>query len=99
MAKVIWTIPALNQLEEILACIALDRPQVATQVAHSIFETTDLFENFVRLGRPVPEIQGALYRQMWIRPCVIYCRVDDDAATILHVRRGEQALNKQLLFK
>ena len=98
MAKIVWSIPAVSQLEQILEYIALDKPQVATQVARSIFSTTDLFENFVRLGRPVPELPNALYRQLWIRPCMIYYRIDNDTVIILHVRRGEQPLDKQLLF-
>jgi len=98
MAKVIWSEPALSQLEEILEYIALDKPQVAAQVAHEIFETTDLFENFQRLGRRVPELPSSLYRQLWIRPCVIYYRVSEDSIIILHVRRGEHPLDKQLLF-
>jgi toxin ParE1/3/4 len=99
MAEVIWTEPALEQLEDIAEYIALDKPQVASEVVQKVFETTELFENFRRLGRQVPEIDHPDYFQFWVRPCMLYYRIEGEKVYILHVRRGEQAFSIGRLFE
>ena len=92
MAKLIWTEPALAQLEAILNYIALDKPEAAQVVARRIFKTTDHLETFVRLGRPIAELPHPNYRQVWIKPCWIYYRIDGNRLVVLHVRRAEKLL-------
>lgn len=89
MARLIWTEPALRQLEEIVEFIALDKPAAASKVARSIFELADQVERFKQLGRPIPEFPVAGYRHLWIRPCWIYYRVINEDVFVLHVRRAE----------
>jgi plasmid stabilization system protein ParE len=89
MAKLIWTEPALRQLEEIVDYIALDKPQAAQKVAATIFSTTDNIERFKFLGRLIPEFPVENYRQLWIKPCWIYYRIVQSDIYILHVRRAE----------
>lgn len=98
MAEVIWTKPAIEQLEDIAEYIALDKPQAASDLIQKVLETTDLFENFHKLGRRVPEIDHPDYLQFWIRPCVVYYRLNGDNVYILHVRRAEQAFSISRLF-
>lgn len=92
MAEVIWTEPALAQLDAIVQFIALDKPNVAEAVVQRIFRTTDHLESFLRLGRRIPEFAHKNYRQVWIKPCWLYYRIEGKAAVILHVRRAEQLL-------
>jgi toxin ParE1/3/4 len=89
MAKLIWTEPALRQLEEIVEYIALDKPQAAQQVATEIFSATDNLAHFKLLGRKIPEFPVENYRQLWIKPCWIYYRKIQSDLYILHVRRAE----------
>ena len=89
MAKLIWTEPALRQLEEIVDYIALDKPQAAQRVAVTIFSTTDNIERFKFLGRSIPEFPVENHRQLWIKPCWIYYRIVQSDIYILHVRRAE----------
>ncbi len=89
MAKLTWTQPALRQLEEIIEFIALDKPEAASRVALSIFDTADNIESFRLLGRKIPEFPVEGYRQIWIRPCWLYYRIIADDIFILHVRRAE----------
>lgn len=89
MAQLIWTEPALRQLEEIVDYIALDKPEAARQVAREVFAVTDNVERFKKLGRPIPEFPVANYRHLWIKPCWIYYRIIDADVYILHVRRAE----------
>lgn len=98
MAKLTWAEPALRQLEEIVEFIALDKPEAATRVAKTIFETTDNVERFKLLGRPIPEFPVAGYRQLWVRPCWIYYRlIAEDDIFILHIRRAESPFRIEFL--
>lgn len=90
MAEVIWSEPALAQLDAIAGFIALDRPDAAKAVVRRIFEASDHLERFKRLGRAIPEFLHPLYRQVWLSPCWIYYRIDGEDVYILHVRRAEQ---------
>ena len=92
MAEVIWTEPALEQLDSIAEFIALDKPEAARAVVRRVIETTQHVERFLKLGRPVPELPDRRYRQVWIKPCWLYYRLDKDRAYVLHVRRGEKLL-------
>ncbi len=90
MAKVIWTEPALAQLELIIGYIALDKPAAARAMAGRIFDATDHIGRFVRMGKPIPGFPHKHYRQVWIKPCWLYYRLGGDAVYLLHVRRAEQ---------
>ncbi len=90
MAEVIWSEPALLQLDTIASYIALDKPDAARAVVQKIFEVTDHLERFKRMDRKVSEFPHPNYRNVWIRPCWIYYRIDRDDVHILHVRRAEQ---------
>ncbi len=98
MAEVIWTDPALAQLTAILDYIGLDKPTAAEAVATRIFAATDSLKSFVKLGREIPEFRHEDYRQVWLKPCWIYYRVDGKKVVILHVRRGEQPFSVDDLF-
>lgn len=92
MAEVIWTEPALAQLDSIADYIALDKPDAARAVVSKVFEATDQLGQFQALGQKIPEFDHPAYRQLWIRPCWIYYRVEDQRVIILHVRRAERPL-------
>ncbi|HRE84478.1 MAG TPA: type II toxin-antitoxin system RelE/ParE family toxin [Opitutaceae bacterium] len=92
MAAVIWSEPALLQLDEIASYIALDKPDAARAVVRRIFEATDHLARFKKMGQKIPELPHSSYRQVWIQPCWIYYRINGDDIHILHVRRAEQSL-------
>ena len=92
MAKVIWSEPALAQLETIVDFIAMDKPEAARAVAARVFAATDQLESFIRLGRPIKEFVHKNFRQVWVKPCWLYYRVDEESVYILHVRRAEKLL-------
>jgi toxin ParE1/3/4 len=92
MAEVVWSAPALLQLEAIIEFIALDKPEAAKAIALRIIDTTDHLARFLRLGRPIKEFPRKEYRQVWIKPCWLYYRIDGADVYILHVRRAEKPL-------
>jgi toxin ParE1/3/4 len=97
MAEVIWTEPALAQLQAILEYIALDRQEAAEAVAKRVFAATDRLASLPKLGRPIPEFPHRNYRELWAKPCWLYYRIDDSRAIILHVRRAEQLFDAEEL--
>lgn len=90
MVEVVWTIPALNDLERILEYIELDNEEAAHQLGHKVFETTDKLSDFPDLGAKPKELIGTLYKRLVVGPILIYHRKSDGYVYIVHVRRGEK---------
>jgi toxin ParE1/3/4 len=97
MAKVIWTEPALDQLDEIAEYIALDNPVAASQLVAKVFKKVDRLEQFPSSGREPPELPYSIYREVICNPCRIFYRLEGNDALIIHVMRDEMQLKKYLL--
>lgn len=97
MAEVIWTDPALDQLEEIAEYIAMDKPRAASNLVETIFSTVDRLEQFPDSGHAPPELPDSIYRELYVRPCRIFYRHEGDVVLILHIMREERQLRKLLL--
>lgn len=97
MAKIIWTNPALDQLDEIAEYIALDSPVAASELVKRIFKAVDRLEKFPRSGKELPELPESVYREVISPPCRVFYRIDGDKVYILHVMRDEMQLRKYLL--
>jgi toxin ParE1/3/4 len=98
MVELIWTEPALQDLDIIADYIALDKPDAARKLVARVFEKVESLKRFPRLGSSPPELPGMPYRQLVIPPCRIFYRIEEKRVLILHVMRGEQLL-KLGLFK
>ena len=77
MAEVIWTEPALQELDAIAEYIALDNPAAASRLVEEIFDKTDRLENFPKTGRIPPELPNSVYRDVVVPPCRVFYREDD----------------------
>ncbi len=97
MARLIWTEPALLDLDAIADYIALDDVSAAQRLVKKVFERVDLLASFPESGRQPPELQHMPYREIIIGPCRIFYRIEKDKVYILHVMRGERQLRKYLL--
>jgi plasmid stabilization system protein ParE len=97
VAEIIWTDPALDQLEEIAEYIAMDKPAGASGLVKTIFSTVERLEQFPESGHVPPELSNSIYRELYVRPCRIFYRQDDDAVLIVHVMREERQLRRFLL--
>ena len=93
MARLIWTEPALTDLEVIAEYIALDNPDAATALVRKVFETVDRLVLFPNSGSKPPEIKRLPYRQVIVPPCRIFYRNAVENIYIVWVMRGEQDLN------
>lgn len=97
MAQVIWTDPALDQLEEIAEYIALDKPDAASSLVKAIFSSVDRLEQFPLSGHKPSELPDSIYRELYVRPCRIFYRHEGDVVLILYVMREERQLRRFLL--
>lgn len=97
MAEIIWTDPALDQLDEIAEYIALDKPEAASNLVKTIFSTVERLEQFPDSGHVPPELPNSIYRELYVRPCRIFYRQDNDPVLIVHVMREERQLRMFLL--
>jgi toxin ParE1/3/4 len=97
MAQIIWTEPALSDLNEIAEYIALDKPDAARSLVKQVFSSVDNLEQFPELGRTPPELKLSKYREIIVDPCRIFYRIDQSKVNILYVIRGEMQLRRYLI--
>tara|TARA_R110001632_G_scaffold1368_3_gene5499 strand:- start:54715 stop:55026 length:312 start_codon:yes stop_codon:yes gene_type:complete len=97
MAQIIWTEPALDNLNDIAEYIAVSNPYAARQLVESVFSKVQRLEQFPDSGRIPEEISTLNYREVVVNPCRIFYKVDNDSVYILHLLRQERDLRKFLL--
>lgn len=90
----IWTAPALDDLDEIAAYIALDKPAAADALVQRVLAVVERLREHPSSGRRVPELPKTPYREVIVRPCRIVYRRDGDTIFIVYVFRGEQQLRR-----
>ncbi len=97
MAQLIWTVPALHDLNEIAEYISLENYDAAKKLVSSVFAAVEVLENFPCSGRYPPELTGTQYREIICKPCRIFYRSGNNQIFILYVMRAERKLRKYLL--
>jgi len=97
MAEIIWTEPALDDLEEIANYIALDKLSAAQRLVQKIFDRVDLLSQSPKSGRKVPELSRSKYKEVIVGPCRIFYRFTSATVYILHVMRAEREMRKYML--
>lgn len=97
MAEVIWTEPALQELDAIAEYIALDNPAAASRLVAEVFDKTERLESFPQSGRVPPELPNSVYREVVVPPCRIFYREDKTQVFILYVMREERQLRAYML--
>jgi toxin ParE1/3/4 len=97
MAKIIWTEPALDQLDEIAEYIVLDNLNAARELVAKVFNKVNRLEKFPNSGREPPELPGSIYQEVICNPCRIFYRCEGKNVLIVHVMRDEMQLKKYLL--
>lgn len=94
MAQVIWTEPALSDLDAIADYIALDKPDAAIRYVQKVFSKTDRLAQYPKSGSIPPEIPHLPYRQIIVPPCRVFYRINRGTVFIIHVMRSEQLLDE-----
>jgi len=97
MAQLIWTEPALLDLDDIANYIALDDPSAASKTIQKVFDRVDRLITYPNSGKRPAELLRTPYREIVIPPCRIFYRAEKDQVIILHVMRSDRLLRAYLL--
>lgn len=97
MAEVIWTQPALQELDALAEYIALDNQLAASNLVEKVFGKTERLADYPKSGRIPPELPNSVYREVVVTPCRIFYREDGNRVLILYVMREERKLRAFML--
>jgi len=97
MAEIVWTAPALQQLDAIAEYIALDNPAAASRLVQQTFAKVERLQQFPDSGRIPLELPHSIYREIILPPCRIFYRQAGEQVLILHIMRDEQQLRTFML--
>jgi addiction module RelE/StbE family toxin len=98
MVEIVWTDPALADLDQIADCIALDKPDAAKRLVQRVFHHIEQLAQHPESGSVPRELRPIkTYRQIVEKPCRVIYRKRDSEIVIIHVRRGEQQLRRSIL--
>ena len=97
MARIVWTEPALIDLDSIAEYIALDKPSAARNLVEQVFARVELLEHSPKSGRVPPELKRSRYREIIVGPCRIFYRPTQDLIYVLYIMRSERTLRNYIL--
>lgn len=97
MAEVVWTEPALQELDAIAEYIAVDNPAAASHLVEEVLGVIERLEDFPQSGRVPPELPKSVYREVVVPPLRIFYRNDERRVLILYVMRQERQLRAYML--
>ncbi len=94
MAQVIWSEPALADLDAIADFIALENPRAAAELVQRVLAHVDQLALHPESGPRPPELKRSRYRHLVEPPCRIFYRHDGEHVLIVHVMRTERLLRR-----
>lgn len=95
--RLIWAAPALEDLDDIAAFIALDNPDAASRLVTTILGAVERLRDHPASGRWVPEAPNKTHREIIVSPCRIIYRRQRSDILIVSVIRGERLLRPSRL--
>ena len=94
MAEIIWSEPALGDLDAIADYIALENPAAASALVQRIFDHVEQLADHPESGSRPRELGRSRYRQIVEPPCRVFYRYDGQKVLILYVMRSERLLRR-----
>ena len=88
--KVIWTDPAIEDLQQIRNDIAEDNPSAAVSFGMELFRSTRHLGSFPRSCRVFQETEEGPVRELLYRGYRIFYQEYDGVIEILHLRHGSR---------
>lgn len=85
---VVWTDPAVGDLDSIHEYIARDTEVYADAMLQEIFDAVDRLENFPLSGRVVPELNDESTREVIVGSYRVIYDISDETIRILSVLHG-----------
>jgi toxin ParE1/3/4 len=97
VAEIVWTVPALRELNDIADYISVSNQYAAEKLVTNIFSKIERLERHPESGKVPAEIPTFSYREVVVNPCRIFYKFESGKVFILHVMRQEQDLRRFLL--
>ncbi|MBL0940364.1 MAG: type II toxin-antitoxin system RelE/ParE family toxin [Gemmatimonadaceae bacterium] len=98
MAEIVWTEPAMADLDAIADYIAVESPRAASALVQRVIAHVEQLAAHPESGsRPQEFARGTRYRQLIEPPCRIFYRYDGLRVFVLHVMRSERKLRASRL--
>lgn len=94
MAEIVWSEPALSDLDAIADYIALEDPVAAAELVKLIFAHVEQLADHPESGSRPQELGRSRYRQVVEPPCRVFYRYDGRKVFILYVMRAERLLRR-----
>ena len=92
MAEIVWSEPALSDLDAIADFIALENRGAAAALVQRIVEHVGQLVDHPESGSRPQELKRSRYRQVVEPSCRVFYRYDGRKVFILHVMRSERLL-------
>ncbi|CEJ47919.1 type II toxin-antitoxin system RelE/ParE family toxin [Xanthomonas citri pv. bilvae] len=99
MAEIIWSVPALADLDAIADYIAIDNAPAAAALVKRVFAHVEQLIEHPDIGSRPQELKRSRYRQIVEPPCRVFYRVDGQRIVVVHVMRSERALRGNRLSR
>lgn len=94
MAEIVWSEPALGDLDAIADYIALENPTAAAALVTRVLSHVEQLADHPESGSKPQELGKSRYRQIVEPPCRVFYRHDGRKVFILHVMRSERLLRR-----
>ena len=99
MASVIWTEPALKDLNNITEYISKDSEFYASKLTKKIFEITKKLASYPDIGKPVEELKPLPYKEILFKKYRIIYRATSSKVYIISVQHSSRLLSNNETFK
>ncbi|QOY20037.1 type II toxin-antitoxin system RelE/ParE family toxin [Xanthomonas citri] len=99
MAEIIWSVPALADLDAIADYIAIDNAPAAAALVKRVFAHVEQLIEHPDSGSRPQELKRSRYRQIVEPPCRVFYRVDGQRIVVVHVMRSVRALRGNRLSR
>jgi toxin ParE1/3/4 len=99
MAELIWTEPAIQDLDAVADYIALDKPDAARRYVHRVFHSVSRLKAFPETGQVPTELADLpQYRHLVVGPCRVFYKVSGGKVFVLHVMRSERLFRRHVVL-
>ncbi len=99
MAEVVWTLGALQDMEDIAEFIAKDSAKYASKTVKRFFEESEILTTNIRAGRMVPEFAADNLREIVVGSYrIVYAIVSEERVNILTIHHGKRLLGNNPVF-
>ncbi|WP_372361805.1 type II toxin-antitoxin system RelE/ParE family toxin [Xanthomonas sp. NCPPB 1325] len=99
MAEIVWSEPALADLDAIADYIALEDAAAAAALVRRVFAHVEQLAEHPESGSRPQELKRSRYRQIVEPPCRVFHRVDGQRVVVVHVMRSERFFRKNRLSR